>query len=61
MDWQTNGHVIIQISQMDRLPNFIGMHGAPLACMIHNTWSSSMGRKLKGAFKNLKNNANMNE
>ena len=32
------------------------------ACMrdLH-TWSSSIGRKLKGAFKNLKNNANMNE
>ena len=34
MDWQTNGHVIIKISRMDRLPNFIGMHGALLACAI---------------------------
>ena len=34
MDWQTNGHVIIKISRMDRLPNFIGMNGALLACTI---------------------------
>lgn len=34
MDRQTNGHVIIKISRMDRLANFIGMHGAPLACAI---------------------------
>ena len=34
MDRQTNGHVIIKISRMDRLPNFIGMHGALLACAI---------------------------
>ena len=33
----------------------------PAGMRDSHTWSSSIGRKLKGALKNLKNNANMNE
>ena len=55
-DPKTNGHVIIKISRIDRLPNFIGMGPHLHARFAH--MELLYGRKLKGAFKNLKNNAN---
>ena len=61
MDWQTNGHVIIKISRMDRLPNFIGMHGALLACAICTHRALLLVESWKMLSINLKNNANMNE
>ena len=58
-DGQTNGHVIIKISPMDRLPNFLGA-GIHLCARCAHMELLYKGRKLKGVSKDLKNLRNAN-